>query len=65
MGKWMVTCKRADFDSIARKYGITPMLARIIRNRDVVEEDAIRKFLEGTDKDLYNPFLLKDMGLKC
>ena len=62
MGKWMVTCKRADFDSIARKYGITPMLARIIRNRDVVEEDAIRKFLEGTDKDLYNPFLLKDMG---
>lgn len=62
MSRWMVTAKRADFDKIAQKYGITPMLARIIRNRDVVEDEDIRKFLNGTDKDFYHPFLLKDMG---
>lgn len=61
MAKWMVTAKRADFNQIARDYGITPVLARIMRNRDVVEPEEIRRFLEGSKKDLYDPGLLKDM----
>lgn len=61
MAKWMVAAKKADFNKTAERYGITPMLARIIRNRDIVEEDEIRKFLNGKLSDLYNPFLLKDM----
>ncbi len=35
MSKWMVAAKRADFNKIAQQYGISPVLARIIRNRDV------------------------------
>lgn len=61
MGKWMVAAKRADFNGIAQKYGITPVMARIIRNRDVIEDCDINKFLHGTLEDLYSPFLLKDM----
>lgn len=61
MGKWMVAAKRADFDAIARKYQISPVLARIIRNRDVVEDADINRFLNGTRADLYAPKLLKDM----
>lgn len=61
MAKWMVTAKRADFNQIARDYGITPVLARIMRNRDVVEPEEIRRFLKGSKKDLYDPGLLKDM----
>lgn len=61
MAKWMVAAKKADFNQIAEEYGITPVLARIIRNRDVVEEEEIRKFLKGNLSDLYSPFLLKDM----
>lgn len=61
MAKWMVAAKRADFNQIARDYGITPVLARIMRNRDVVEPEEIRRFLEGSKKDLYDPGLLKDM----
>lgn len=61
MAKWMVAAKKADFNKTAERYSITPMLARIIRNRDIVEEDEIRKFLNGNLSDLYSPFLLKDM----
>lgn len=61
MSKWMVAAKRADFNKIAQQYGISPVLARIIRNRDVVEERDIEKFLHGTRADLYPPLLLKDM----
>lgn len=61
MSKWMVAAKRADFDTIAKEYQISPVLARIIRNRDVVEPEDIRKFLHGRLEDLYHPMLLKDM----
>ena len=61
MSKWMVAAKRADFQRISQEFGISPVLARIIRNRDVVEDADVRKFLHGTMDDLYAPELLKDM----
>lgn len=57
----MVAAKRADFDAISQKYHIDPVLARIIRNRDVVEDKDIDRFLNGTRERLYAPGLLKDM----
>lgn len=59
--KWMLYAKKADFNEIAGKYQITPVTARIMRNRDVVGEEAIWRYLHGTMKDLYSPYLLKDM----
>ncbi len=61
MSKWMVAAKKADFYAIAQQYHISPVLARIIRNRDVIDNADIDKFLSGTRKDLYAPDLLKDM----
>lgn len=61
MSKWMVAAKKADFDAISQKYHIDPVLARIIRNRDVVEDEDIDRFLNGTREYLYAPGLLKDM----
>ena len=61
MANWKVAAKRADFNAIAEKYKITPVLARIIRNRDIIEDADIDKFLHGSIEDLYSPFLLKDM----
>lgn len=60
MAKWMVSAKKADFNQIAEKFGIDPVIARIIRNRDVEGDDAIEKFLHGTTADLYEPSLLRD-----
>lgn len=62
MAKWMVSAKKADFDGIAKRFGIDPVIARIIRNRDVVGDEMIEKFLRGTTADLYDPALLKDAG---
>lgn len=61
MAKWMVAAKRAEFDKIAEKYHITPVLARIMRNRDVVGDEEIEKFLHGDLDDLHDPLLMKDM----
>lgn len=61
MARWMVAAKKADFDEIAAKYHISPVLARIMRNRDVVGDEEIEKYLYGDIKDLYDPLLLKDL----
>ena len=37
--KWVVTAKRADFKAISRTFGITPVLARLMVNRDVNSEE--------------------------
>ena len=61
MARWMMAAKKADFDRIAEKYHITPVLARIMRNRDVVGDEEIEKYLHGNLKDLHDPLLLKDL----
>ncbi len=61
MEKWMVAAKRADFKGIGERFGIDQVTARIIRNRDVIGEKAIEKYLHGSRKDFYSPWLLKDM----
>ncbi len=62
MEKWYVAAKKADFDKWAQEFNISPVLARILRNRDLVDEEDIQKFLYGTLDDCYSPWLLKDMG---
>lgn len=57
----MVAAKRADFKEIGEHFGIDQVTARIIRNRDVIGEEAIEKYLHGSRKDFYSPWLLKDM----
>ncbi len=52
-------CKKADFLAIAQKYHISPITARIIRNRDLISDDEIDLFLNGGMDDLYDPFLMK------
>lgn len=61
MEKWYVYSKKADFNAIGQQYGISPVTARILRNRDVVGEEAIARYLRGNLSDLYSPWLLKDM----
>ena len=60
MEKWFVSAKRADFQEIGRKFGIDAVTARLIRNRDVVGDEAVWEYLYGSRKDLYAPQLMKD-----
>ena len=61
MGKWFVMRKGAPFQEIAEKFQIHPILARLIRNRDVVGDENIQMYLHGTITDLHDGMLLKDM----
>ncbi len=58
--KWMLYAKKADFDRIAEEFHINPVTARVMRNRDVEGDEAIRRYLYGTKQDFYSPHLLKD-----
>ena len=61
MEKWFVAMKKADFNRIAEKYQISPIIARLMRNRDVIGDEAIDFYLNGTVEDLYDGLLMKDM----
>lgn len=61
MEKWFVTMKKADFNGIAEKYQISPIIARLMRNRDVIGDEAIDFYLNGTVENLYDGLLMKDM----
>ena len=59
--KWLVAAKKADFNKWAKEYHISPVLARIIRNRDIIDEQELNLFLNGSLEDCYSPWLLYDM----
>ena len=61
MEKWVVTAKKADFQEIGARYGIDPVIARIIRNRDIVGDEAIDQYLNGKLTDIPSWKLLKDI----
>lgn len=61
MAEWFVAAKKADFAAIGKRFSISPMLARIIRNRDIIEETDIDLFLNGGVGKLPSPYLLRDV----
>lgn len=61
MERWFITMKKADFNAIGEKYHISPILARLIRNRDIVGDEAVDFYLNGTIADLYDGMLMRDM----
>ena len=60
MEKWVVTAKKADFQGIGRKYGIDPVIARIIRNRDITGDEAASNGIQKMTLKMAVP-----EGIKC
>ena len=65
MEKWVVAAKKADFKAIAAEFGIDPLIARLIRNRDVTGSENIRKYLYGKREDMPSPWMMKGMEEAC
>lgn len=59
--KWQLNPKRADFDLLAKQHGISPLTAKIMVNRGITDDTQMERFLNGTQADMYDPMLLKDM----
>ncbi|MGN0400333.1 MAG: single-stranded-DNA-specific exonuclease RecJ [Blautia sp.] len=61
MEKWVVSAKRGDFNEISRKFGVDPVIARLIRNRDQITDEEIDRYLHGKIGDLHSWKLMKGM----
>ena len=60
--KWYLAAKKADFEKIGRMFSIDPVIARVIRNRDIEGEKATEKYLYGTLAYLYDPLCMKGIS---
>ena len=62
--KWQISETNEDkIEEFSKKYKINSLLARILINRGITNKEQIRKFLEPTRNDFYNPYLIKDMEI--
>lgn len=61
MENWVLLRKGADFQHISETFHVSPRIASLIRNREVIGDEKIRKYLYGTISDLYDGMLMKDM----
>lgn len=61
MERWFITMKKADFNAIGERYHISPILARLIRNRDIIGDEAVDFYLNGTIADMHDGMLMQDM----
>lgn len=61
MAKWIEVRKSGNFEEIGKKHHISPVIARILRNKDICTDEEIEKYLHGDYKDLYSPHLMKDL----
>ena len=59
--RWIVLHKGGDFQATAAKYHISPVIARLIRNRDIISPADITQYLYGDKNNLHDPFIMKDM----
>ena len=61
MEQWVLLRKGADFEGIAKKFHISPRLACLIRNRDIIGDEALELYLNGKLSGLSDGNLMKDM----
>lgn len=59
--RWMLYRKDADFYQIGEQFHIDPVIARVIRNREIIGEQAITEYLAPNVAYLYSPWLLAGM----
>ena len=58
--KWVVLAKSADFNGIGKTYGVDPVIARVVRNREVVGEQELDEYFHPSTDRLCEPSLLQD-----
>lgn len=63
--KWKVYAKKANFDEIGEKYGVDPVVARIVRNRDVIDEKSLDMYFRPDLNKIHSPYLMKDIENAC
>ena len=62
--KWQVyQVENDEVEKLQEKYKINKLLATILVNRGITEEEQIEKFLKPKRSDFYNPYGMPDMNI--
>ena len=62
--KWQIyETNQEQIEDLKNKYGLNDLLATILSNRNITEEEQIRLFLNPTRSDFHDPFLITDMNI--
>lgn len=62
--KWQIyQIDEEKVEEIAKNYNINKLLAIILVNRDIIEQEQIKKFLEPKRNDFYDPYQMPDMEI--
>ncbi|MGN6713010.1 single-stranded-DNA-specific exonuclease RecJ [Anaerocolumna jejuensis] len=65
MEKWVLRNKKADFEAIMKKHGISECLARLLVNRGLTKEMDIDLYLNPDYQNTYSPCTMKDLTKAC
>ena len=62
MKKWVLSAKKADFNKIAEKFKVDPVIAALLTNRGIDGDEAIEEYLHADLHFLNDPRQMKDMS---
>ena len=62
--KWQIyQVENKKVEELQKKHNINKLLATILANRGIIEENQIEKFLKPKRSDFYNPYEMPDMEI--
>ncbi len=61
--EWRLKTTDAELSTIVKETGVTSTIAKVIANRGVKTVQEVKRFINASLSDLYDPFLMKDMML--
>ena len=59
--RWFIKNKKADYKYISNKYGITELMCKLIINRDIINDEMIKSYINPDFDKLHDPREMKDL----
>ncbi|NFE75260.1 single-stranded-DNA-specific exonuclease RecJ [Clostridium botulinum] len=59
--RWFVKNIKADYKNISKKYGISELITRLMINRNIVEDDMIKNYINPNYSNFHDPYEMKDI----
>ena len=62
--KWQIfQTDNEKVENLVKEYGINKLIATILVNRNIIDKDKVKKFLNPNRNDFYNPYEMPDMKI--
>ena len=61
MKKWFVKVRKTNHKNIAKEFGISEIVSKLLVNRDIIDNEYIKSFINPTYDNLHNPRDMKDL----